>query len=165
MEIAPLDPGHGREDFDCGVPALNEFLKRYAGQNERAGLSRTYVATEEGATAVLGFVTICAGRIECGALPDADRRRVPRYPVPVVQLARLAVDRGARGAGLGAQLLVFALDKAIDVGEELGVWGVEVVAKDGGARSFYARYGFESLVDDALHLYIPLRVVLKMRDS
>ena len=159
MEITRLQRDHRRDEFDCGDTSLNEFLKRYASQNDRAGLSRTYVVAEGDSPTLLGYVTICAGRIDCEALPEPVRRRLPRYPAPVVQLARLAVDLRARGQGLGEYLLMFALDKAIDVGAELGVWGVEVFAKDTNARAFYARYGFEPLLDDELHLYISLKTV------
>ena len=159
MEISRLGAAHVRTGFDCGVPALNEFLEKYARQNDARGLSRTYVATREHERRVLGYVTIRAGEVNCDDLPEHERRRMPRYPIPVLHLARLAVDREARGMGLGDGLLVFALEKAVDAAEELGLWGVEVQAKDEAARGFYGRYGFKPLVDDPLHLYISLKTV------
>ncbi len=74
-------------------------------------------------------------------------------------MARLAVDRQARKTGLGEQLLMHAFHKALDVAAEVGVWGVEVIAKDEAARGFYVRYGFEALIDDVKHLYLSLKTV------
>ena len=161
MEIVRLRRDHRRDEFNCGVPSLNEFLQRYASQNDRAGISRTYVATEAGSMAVCGYTTIRVGHAECADVPEQDREHLPRYPIPVVHIARLAVDAGAGGRGLGEHLLLFALGKALAVADELGVWGVEVAAKDPGAREFYARYGFQALLDDELHLYISLKTVRK----
>lgn len=106
-------------------------------------------------------MTIRVGEIACVDLPEAERKRLPRYPVPVLHVARLAVDRRARRQGVGEELLIHALRKALDAAEGLGVWGIEVVAKDESARAFYERYGFKCLVDDALHLYISLKTVRK----
>jgi GNAT superfamily N-acetyltransferase len=161
LEISRLRADHIRDGFECGVAALDEFLRLFAGQNERKGLSRTFVATRPGQLDVLGYVTVRVGEVACGELPEEEARRLPRYPVPVLHVARLAVDRRARGTGLGERLLMYVLRKALDVAEELGVWGIEVVAKDESARKFYERYGFKPLVDDRLHLYLPLRTVRK----
>lgn len=159
MEVSRLDDRHDREGFDSGVEALDEFLRRYARQNDERGLSRTWVVTRPAETRVLGYVTIRVGEVACADLRDAERRRLPRYPVPVLHVARLAVDRGARGQGIGAQLLMYALRKALDASEKVGIWGVEVVAKDESVRAFYERYGFKPLTDDPLHLYVSLRTV------
>lgn len=161
MEISRLDDRHVRAGFDSGVAALDEFLRQYAGQNDQKGISRTYVATRPGEVDVLGYVTIRVGEIACADLPDAEQKRLPRYPVPVLHVARLAVDRRTRGHGIGEQLLMHAFRKALDAAEGLGMWGVEVVAKDEPARAFYERYGFKALVDDPLHLYVSLKTVRK----
>jgi GNAT superfamily N-acetyltransferase len=161
LEISRLRDDHVREGFDCGVPALDEFLRQYARQNDRKGLSRTFVATRPGEADVLGYLTIRVGQVGCEELPEEETRRLPRYPVPVLHVARLAVDRRARGTGLGERLLMFALQKALDAAEELGIWGVEVIAKDEAARRFYERYGFKPLLDDPQHLYISLKTVRK----
>jgi len=153
VEISRLGDRHVRKGFDSGVAALDEFLRQYARQNDEKGLSRTYVATRPGEFDVLGFVTIRVGEIARADLPEAD------HPVPVLHVARLAVDKGARGQGIGELLLIHALRKALDAADGLGVWGVEVIAKDESARSFYARYGFSALVDDPLRLYVSLKAV------
>jgi GNAT superfamily N-acetyltransferase len=161
VEITRLSDRHVREKFDSGVPALNEFLWQYARQNDEKGLSRTYVATRPGESDILGYVTIRVGEVACEDLPEGDRKRLPRYPVPVLHVARLAVDRPARGQGIGERLLLHALGMALDAADELGMWGVEVIAKDDSARTFYERYGFQRLVDDAFHLYLSLKTVRK----
>jgi ribosomal protein S18 acetylase RimI-like enzyme len=161
VEISRLRTEHVRERFDSGVPPLDEFLRQFARQNDEKGLSRTYVATRPGEFEVLGYVTIRVGEVACADLPPDTQRGLPRYPVPVLHVARLAVDKRARGIGLGEALLVHALRKALDTAEEVGVWGVEVIAKDEAARSFYRRYGFEPLVDDQLHLYVSVKTVRK----
>ena len=159
MELSRLRPEHVRAQFDSGVPPLNEFLRQFARQNDAKGISRTYVATRPGELEVLGYVTIRAGEVACADLPPDTQRGLPRYPVPVLHVARLAVDQRARGIGLGEALLMHVLRKALDTADEVGLWGVEVIAKDDAARSFYMRYGFEPLVDDQLHLYVSVKTV------
>jgi len=110
---------------------------------------------------VLGYVTLRVGQVACSDLSQDERKRLPRYPVPVLHVARLAVDRRVRGQGIGERLLLFALRKALAAADDVGLWGVEVVAKDETAHSFYARYGFTPLVDDEFHLYVPLKTVAK----
>jgi GNAT superfamily N-acetyltransferase len=159
VEIARLRPEHVRERFDSGVPLLDDFLRQFARQNDEKGLSRTYVATRTGELEVLGYVTLRVGEVACADLPPDVRKGLPRYPVPVLHLARLAVDKRVRGIGLGEALLMHALKKALDVADEVGLEGVEVIAKDEAARGFYMRYGFEPLVDDQQHLYLSVRTV------
>ena len=99
--IEPLARRHVRERFDCGVPELNEFLKQYARQNEKHRISRTYVAVLASDPHVLGYFTLRTGAVGVAELSDKDAKRLPKYPVPVIHLARLAVDVTAKGKGLG----------------------------------------------------------------
>ena len=161
MEISRLRTDHVREHFDSGVPPLDEFLRQFARQNDAKGISRTYVATRPGELEVLGYGTLRLGEVACADLPPDAQNGLPRYPVPVLHIARLAVDKRARRIGLGEALLMHALRKALDTAEEVGLWGLEVVAKDEAARSFYMRYGFKPLVDDQLHLYVSVKTVRK----
>jgi ribosomal protein S18 acetylase RimI-like enzyme len=161
FRIARLRADHARDGFRCGVDALDTFLRRFARQNDAKGLSRTFVATRAGAREVLGYVTVRAGEVACLDLPPDARKGLPRYPVPILHIARLAVDERARGQGLGERLLTHALQRAHRAAERVGMWGVEVVAKDDAARAFYERYGFRALIDDRLHLYLPLATVRK----
>jgi ribosomal protein S18 acetylase RimI-like enzyme len=153
--IELLDASHDREPFDCGDPALNEYLKKYARQNQERGIGRTYVAIPHGALRVVGFYTLSAGSVAFMNAPDHLRKRLPRYPVPVAHLGRLATCESVRGRGLGEALLFDALARAARIADEIGVVAVEVRAKNELARAFYAKYGFEALVDDKHHLYLP----------
>jgi predicted N-acetyltransferase YhbS len=140
MEIRALHEGDDRSQFRSGDPDLDRFLHKFAGQNQfRHYVGVTYVALEGGL--ILGYVTIAPGDIEIDGLPVVARRRLPRYPLPVLRLARLAVDESVKGQGLGGQLLRFVLQLALRMSGEYGCIGVTVDAKP-GAVDFYRRYGF-----------------------
>ena len=160
--IEPLSKRHDRAAFSCGVVELDEFLRRYARQNERIGLGRTFVATHESDPHVLGYFTLRTGVVELEDLPVEETRRFPRYPVPVVHLARLAVDRSMQGQRLGERLLALALRKAHDASKEIAVYAVEVLAIDDRAKRFYLKYGFKELVRDELHLYLPIKTIARL---
>jgi GNAT superfamily N-acetyltransferase len=140
IEIRALREGDDRTQFQSGDPDLDRFFQKFAGQNQfRHYIGVTYVAVE--GRRVLGFATVAPGHVEIDGLPSAARRKLPRYPLPVLRLARLAVDRSAQGEGLGAQLLRFVLDLAVRMADEYGCVGVIVDAKP-DAVTFYAKYGF-----------------------
>lgn len=157
--IVPLGPHHDRDPFDSGSAELDAFLKKYARQNEERGISRTFVAVRGGDLRIQGYYTIRMGAVEARSFPPAEVRRLPRYPIPVMHLARLAVDRTCRGRGLGSILLASALKKARLAAEIAGLYAVEVVAKSDEARGFYQKFGFAAFPDDPLHLYLPIATV------
>src|SRR5581483_919025 len=138
MEIRPLRPSDDRSAFDSGDEALDRFFRKYAGQNQfRHYVGVTYVAVDEGK--VLGFATVAPGHIEVEDFPAAVRKKLPRYPLPILRLARLAVDRSAQSLGLGKQLLRFAFQLAKAMADEFGCAGVVVDAKP-DAVAFYEKY-------------------------
>jgi GNAT superfamily N-acetyltransferase len=140
MEIRALRESDDRSRFHSGEADLDRFFGKYAGQNQfRHFLGVTYVTVE--GERILGFVTVAPGHIEIDRLPEADRRRLPRYPLPFLRLARLAVDEAARDRRLGAALLQFVLGLALRTGSTLGCVGVVVDALP-GAADFYAKHGF-----------------------
>jgi GNAT superfamily N-acetyltransferase len=140
MEIRALRPSDNRSAFQSGDEALDRFFRRYAGQNQfRHYLGVTYVAVD--GDRILGFATVAPRHIDVEDLPEQARKKLPRYPVPVLGLARMAVDESAQSAGLGAQLLRFVHMLAARMADEVGCAGVVVDAKP-GAVSFYAKYGF-----------------------
>jgi GNAT superfamily N-acetyltransferase len=142
MEIRALRASDDRSAFHSGDEGLDRFFHRYAGQNQfRHYLGVTYVAVDDGC--VLGFATVAPRHVDIDDLPERARKRLPRYPVPVLGLARLAVDKAAQSMGLGGQLLRFVLKLALKMADELGCAGVAVDAK-AGAVDFYAKYGFTS---------------------
>lgn len=165
-EIGRLGGHHDRDGFDCdaaggdaGNQALNEFLIKYARQNADKGLGRTYVATRPGERRVRGYYTLASGSVAFDTVPDEERKRLPRYPIPVALIARLAVDKSEQSQGLGTDLLMHALFTIVGVAEQLGIRAVEVKAKSEAAKRFYTKYGFEPLVDDPMHLYVSLEKV------
>lgn len=96
LEIVPLAPEHDRTAFDCGEPSLNDYLRLYSGQHTRQGFSRTFVAVESDTARVIGYYSLAAGSVSVSLLPQ--HRKLPRHPVPVAVLARLAVDRQRQGS-------------------------------------------------------------------
>jgi GNAT superfamily N-acetyltransferase len=147
MQIRALRPADDRSRFRSGDPDLDRFLQKFAGQNQfRHYVGVTYVAVEE--DGVLGFATVAPGHVEIEGLPVAERNKLPRYPLPVLRLARLAVDRPVQGQGIGGRLLQFVLQLAARMADDYGCAGVVVDAKP-GAVEFYARHGF-ALVEAVL---------------
>jgi predicted N-acetyltransferase YhbS len=140
MEIRALRPSDDRSAFHSGDEPLDLFFHRYAGQNQfRHHLGVTYVAVE--GVRVLGFATVAPRHVDIEDLPERVRKNLPRYPVPVLGLARLAVDESAQSMGIGGRLLRFVLELAVKMADEVGCAGVVVDAKP-GAVDFYAKYGF-----------------------
>lgn len=162
LRIERIRKDHERAGFDCGNPELNEFLRKYARQNDELGLGRTFVAVRGGSPTVLGYHTLRNGEVEVANLPPEETKRFPRYPVPVVHFARLAVDRHSQGQRLGETLLLDGLERALAVSQTVAAYAVEVVAIDEAARAFYVKYGFRELKDDRRHLYLPMRTIAKL---
>lgn len=156
--ITALDSTHDRGDFDCGEPSLNDYLKRFALQNAKQGLGRTWVAVEAGGVAVKGYYTLVSSSVSFDIVP----KKLPRYPVPVILLARLAVDLRYQGQRFGADLLLDALERAAEVADEVGVYAVVLDALHDSAQRFYLKYGFEPLTDDHLHLYLPIKTIKQL---
>ncbi len=143
MEIRALRRGDDRSTFRSGDIELDRYFQKYAGQNQyKHFVGTTYVAVE--ADVVLGFATVAPGELEIQCLPVADRRGLPDYPLPVLRLARLAVDSPIQGQGLGGRLLRFVLRLAVQTAHDYGCVGVVVDAKP-SATSFYERFGFAPL--------------------
>ena len=160
--IERLGRSHERPAFDCGKSPLDEFIARLVSQYEKRNLGRTYVAVRPGERRVIGYYTLASGAIAFQNLPEDSARKLPKHPVPVILLARLAVDRSAQGQGLGEGLLLDALSRCLGLADEVGVHAVEVDAIDRQARAFYEKYGFVPLPDSESHLFLP---VSTMRDS
>jgi GNAT superfamily N-acetyltransferase len=150
---------HDRSGFDCGVTALNEYLRTGLGQHGRRDLTRGYVAVESG-NRIVGYFTLAAGRLSVSVFPE--RGGLPaKMPLPTTLLGRLAVDKAWQGRGIGAALLAYALRAAVDGAESIASAVIEVDAKDDAARSFYAKFGFQSLKDDRLHMILPMETARK----
>ena len=158
ITIETLSSHHDRRDFDCGMVDLNTYLQRYSGQHERKGMGRTYVATEAGETRVLGYYTISSSSVAFDVVPE----NLPRHRVPVALIGRLAVETSAKGRRLGETLLIHGLQSAQRAAKIVGIYAVVVDAFDEAARGFYLHYGFEELIDDRLHLYLPMKAIERL---
>lgn len=147
---------HGVEDFSCGQESLDRWLQRYAGQGEGRDSARTFVATDDQG-AVCGYYTLVAGQVEHeGATRTVSRGLSKHFPIPVVFLARFAVDQRHQGQGLGARLLDDALKRICRAAEEVGVRAVVVHAIDDATAEFYERFGFRGLSSSPRTLMVTL---------
>ncbi len=161
IRIEPIAAYHVRSRFDCGNRFLNEYLHRFARQNDRRGTARTYVAVPAGAHRVLGYYTVSASQIVFDEVPSELRRRLPRYPVPAARIGELAVDIGSQDSGLGGVLLWDVMKRIMAACVTLAIWAVIVDAIDKHAASFYRHFGFEPLESSGHTLFLTLKDVSK----
>ncbi len=138
----PLSAAHQLADFDCGEPALNDWLKRRALTNQFSGASRSFVVADQ-EDRVYGYYAMAAGAVSHQHATSKIRRNMPD-PVPVMVLARLAVDKQAQGLHLGAALLQDALHRTVAVSAQAGVRALLVHALHERAKQFYEHYGFQA---------------------
>lgn len=157
LQIVRLEKAHRRDVFDCGVSELNDYLRKFARQNDRRGIGRAYVAVCPGEALVRGYYTLATSSVAHTSMPDALRQQLPRYPVPTVLIARLAVDATMQGQGLGRELLMDACYRTLQAADEIGILAIEVSAKDDRARTFYEKYGFRPLLDQPRHMFLSIR--------
>ena len=150
---------HDTQAFDCGADALNQFLQRYALANQTNGSARTFVTVAEGQ--VFGYYSLAAVSVEHGAVPARVSKGLARHPIPMLLLARLAVDVRAQGQGVGRSLLQSALLKYLQACEVIGCRALMVHAKDEAAVRFYQGYGFEPSPIDSTHLYLLTKDIRK----
>lgn len=138
----PLGAGHRLETMDCGRPSLNDWLVRYARQAQAAGSAKTFVVTDD--ARVAGFFSLTVGQVDVVEAPERVRKGMGRYSVPVVILARLAVDLRDQGRGIGRGMLLDAIRRALVIADEAGIRALLTHPIDAAARAFYERYSFVS---------------------
>ena len=153
--VRKLTPADSVALFDCGQPALNQFLQRYALVNQKAHSAQTYVCCWQGQ--VVGFYSLAVGSVDVADAPLRVVKGLARYPVPVMILARLAVAQAHQGKGLGRALLKDALLRTAQAADIAGIRCLLVHAKDDAARQWYASWEFEPSPTDAYHLYLMLK--------
>ena len=159
--IRSHDPALDLAAFHCGQAPLDEYIRRYASQDVRRNVARVFVATpEDESRRLAGFFTLSAGSVNCSDLPESFARKLPRYPVPVALIGRLAVDAGFQGKGLGSILLAEACEKVVQASTTLAVAGIVVDAKNESAVSFYKHFGFLPLPGQSDRLLLPASVFM-----
>ena len=159
---------HDRNTFDCNKESLNDFLKKNASQNMKAGVSKTFVLPAEAAegekAAVCSFYTLTPSQIERETIPDNKvQKSLPRYPVPVILIGQLAVNSQCQGQGLGEITLIKALNHCVDLAEKIAFQAVVVDVLDDDAEKFYDQYGFLKFEkkdsSEKLRLYMPMKTI------
>jgi GNAT superfamily N-acetyltransferase len=164
--ILPLDStAHDRSAFACGAPDLDRYIREHASQDVKRDIARDFVALEREAMTVRGYYSLSAASFQRDSLPAEQAKRLPRYPVPAALLGRLAVDESAKGKGLGAFLLMDALNRLLLATQTLAVHALVVDAKDEAAAAFYRKYGFIALPGNARRLFLPMATITKLVDG
>jgi GNAT superfamily N-acetyltransferase len=149
-----LEPQHSTAGFDCGDASLNRWLQQRALANQGSGATRTFVVCD-GTGMVKAFVALASGAVAVAASPGRFRRNMPD-PIPVVVLARLAVDQSVQGQGLARALLADAFERVAQASEQIGVRGILVQAASPAATAFYLHMGFEASPLDPATLMVRL---------
>lgn len=147
-----LTKQHDLSEFDCGKQPLNDFLLKFALQNQAGGSSRTYVILSE--NKVVGYYSLAPACVIPASAPARVNKGQGNYPVPVILMARLGLDRKAQGKGLGKALLRDALLRALQGSDTIGGRAFLVHAKDEEARAFYCKFGMEESPTNPLHLFL-----------
>ncbi|MFN3965825.1 MAG: GNAT family N-acetyltransferase [Silanimonas lenta] len=137
----PLAAQHRLEGFDCGKPALNDWLLRHARQAQGSGSAKTFVVTDD-EERVAGYFSLTVGQVDTLEAPERVRKGMGQYPVPVVILARLAVSREHQGLGIGVGMLQDAIRRTLVIAEQAGVRAMLTHPIDEDAARFYTRFGF-----------------------
>lgn len=160
--VAKLGPTDNVDAFDCGSPALNQFLQRYALVNQKANSAQTYVCCVDGT--VVGFYSLAVGSVDPESAPSRVSKGLARHPVPVMVLARLAVDLAHQRKGLGQALLKDALLRTAQAADIVGIRTLLVHAKDEAARQWYESWEFEPSPTDPYHLFLMLKDLKSLLD-
>lgn len=157
---------HDRDAFDCGVAALNDYLKKQAFQHLKRGVCTIFVLTNDAAPErILGFYTLSNSQIARSDLDEQAARRLPRHPVPTITLGRMGIHQEEQGNGYGAILLVDAIQRCARVSQEVGVHAIIVDAKEDQAKAFYEHFSFTELPEHPMRLILPMGAALLLLDD
>jgi GNAT superfamily N-acetyltransferase len=151
--------------FDCGTPALNEWLRVYAWSNHNSGSARVYVSIDTGASLIAGFYCLSAGAVELADVPKRVAKGLAHHPIPVVLIGRLGVDRRYANQGIGRFLIQDAFQHIIQTADIIGTRAVMVQAKNPEAAEFYRRLGFQASDTDPMLFFHLVKDVRKSLDA
>ena len=164
-QVLALQKEHERQNFTCGSPALDRYLKNQALQDSDKRVAAVFALVQPPASQVLGYYTLSASTIHADEVPPEFARKLPRYPqLPVTLLGRLAVDQGLRGQGVGQFLLMDALHRSLQAAAGIAAMAVVVDAKDALAADFYQHFGFIPLNLSISRLFLPMKTIATLFD-
>ncbi len=146
---------HNLEGFDCGKPALTDWLLRHARQAQGSGSARTFVGCD--GQRVAGYFSLTVGQVDTTEVPEGVRRGMGQYPIPVVLLARLAVDTDCQGKGVGMGMLQDAIRRTLLISEQAGIRALLTHPIDTQADTFYRKFGFEPTPEQESQLILLLK--------
>lgn len=145
--------------FDCCTEVLNSFLVRYALKNDELGIGRTFIALDDN-DQISGYFTLATAQVAYKEIPEDYKVKLPKYPIPALRIARLAVSKDLQGKGIGKWLLAQAFTKIIQVADVTGLYFIIVDAKE-TSKSFYEHYGFQKFIDEDLSYFMLVDTVRK----
>jgi GNAT superfamily N-acetyltransferase len=153
---------HDRDNFDCGEPALNQYLQKTASQHLKKGIANTYVLVDRAESQkILGFFTLSFLEVDLSEVPEKYGKKLPRSHLPAVKLGRLAIDKSCQGKNYGRLLLVDAMRRVANaIRNTAGVVGLFVDAKNPNVAAFYEKFGFIPLRDNPFSLMLPHQSIL-----
>ncbi len=153
-----------RRTFSCGIEPLDEYFKQFSKANHIKNIGKTFALLDANDN-VIGYYTISMGSVDFHSLPEEVRFKIPKYPIPVAKIARLAVSSKLQRRGWGEFLLVDALHRIRDVANLIAAYGIVVDAKNESAKAFYTRFGFFPFVDKELCLFLPISSIPQNSDN
>ena len=158
--VEKLRRDHPVEGFDCGREELNRYLLRYAWQNQQASGAQTYVGIV--GEFIVGYHTLAVGQVTLEDAPERLKKGLAKHPVPIMLLARLAIDHRWQGQGVGKALLRDAMHRTLQAADIAGIRALAVHAKDEEARRFYQHFDFIPSPTDPMHLFVLLKDVRRI---
>jgi len=161
--IEKLAAEHDVAGFTSGSEPLDRFLTNYALTNQKSGSSQTYVALV--GSAVVGYYSLTVGNVLYDDAPKRLAKGLPRHPVPVILLARLAIHKDWQGQRLGSGLMLDAIRRTVQAADIAGIRALLVHAKDDSAKAFYEHFGFEAFTSEPMTLYRLLKDIRLMLES
>lgn len=156
-------PPENYKKFTCGTKELDEYLARFARTNHKKGIRKSFIEMRQ--NVAVGYYTVSMGAIEFTHLPESSRQGIPKYPIPVARIGRLAVDINMQGKGFGAYILWDAFHRILEASRLVAAYAIVVDAKNDSAKRFYEYHGFTSLASHSYSLFLPLKTIQEVVSS
>lgn len=158
LVVEPFKPDrHNQEGFTCNEPTLDAYLRQYATQHHRDGISTTHVLLDDAESSrILGYYSLSAAQVLLTDFPEAGRNRLTSYPLPAIRMGRLAVAASEQGKEHGSYLVAHAVARCLSLREQFGVHMLLANARHEKAARFYRAYGFREAMANSCTLYLSL---------